>query len=165
VERWQTAVGNPVGEDAVEFGVGGGGCGVGCFDLDGFVGGAVELAAERAAAFENIGPVEGVPDGFPAYGYFAVLRGMLEEIPQTFGSAYVADPAGLLSGKLFESLCDVGKVSPGADGRARYEEIAVFADIADYGLAVWVEPVLDAWVKDLVCGGVPAVAHHEFAGP
>ena len=122
------------------------------------------MCAERAAAFENIGPVEGVPDGFPAYGYFAVLGGVLEEIPQTLGSADVADAAGLSGGKLFEGLCDVGKVSRGADGSACYEEIAVFTDVADYGLTIWVEPVLDAWVKDLVGGGVPAVAHHEFAG-
>jgi hypothetical protein len=78
------------------------------FDLDGFVTGAVELGSERTAAFEDIGPVEGVPDWFTAYGYFAMAGGVLEEIPQALGGADVADAAGLSGGELFEGLGDDG---------------------------------------------------------
>lgn len=106
----------------------------------------MELGAEGTAAFEDIGPVDGVPDRFPAYGDFAMARGVLEEFPQALGGADVADPAGLLSGELFEGFCDSGKVFQCADWSASYEEIAVFADIADYSGDVWVEPVPDAWV-------------------
>lgn len=141
----------------MEFGVVGGFGRVPLFDDDALVAGSVELLAEAGVGEDGFFPNGGIPEGLASDA-----EGLAVE--SGYVGRFGVEDTELFVGGLVELFDDILSLVWWADGASGEDSDMASVDIADDGVLVFGEPLVNDGIDDLVGGGVGAVFEDEVAG-